>query len=85
MHDTIHSTSLEDILCNCCEVLDNKTGTLKVTIRIQLKKYATPRFHKAWQVSYALKEWVDKELDRLVQGVYRPVGGSNRSSCKYRW
>ena len=72
---TVQSKLLDAILNKYGEVFEDKTGTLKDTlVHIKMKKDATPRFHKARQIPYALKNRVDKELDRLVQeGVYKPV------------
>ena len=56
-------------------MFDGKLGELKGhEAHVQLMPDATPRFFKARPVPYALKDKIEKELDRLVkQGVYNHV------------
>ena len=79
-----YSLSLQDILDGNSSVFSPELGTLKgTTATIQLENSAQPRFCKARTVPYALKERIEKELDRLVkQGVnllFRM--GSPNSTC----
>jgi hypothetical protein len=48
------------------EVFKEGVGTLKnIKARVLVKSNATPKFHKARQVPYALRPKVEAELDRL--------------------
>ena len=66
---------LESLLKEHEEVFSDGLGKFKnVQVHIDLKEGATPHFVKARPVPYAIKEDVEKELDRLVQeGIYEPV------------
>lgn len=60
------------------EVFKEGLGTYRgQPVAIHLKQGATPKFIKARPVPYAIKNRVEKEIDRLVQeGVLRPVSFS---------
>ena len=66
---------LKDILDEFKEVFDGKLGKLKnVEVKIELKDNVSPRFCKARPVPYAIREEVEREIERLVeQGIYEPV------------
>ena len=69
------STKLKQLLEEQSELFDGKMGCLKdFKVKIPISKYAEPKFCKARPVPYALKEEVEKELDRLeAQGIYKRV------------
>ena len=57
------------------EVFAEGLGTLEgVTVALYVDPQARPRFHKARPISYAYREKVDMELERLQrEGVLEPV------------
>ncbi|CAC5392622.1 unnamed protein product [Mytilus coruscus] len=60
---------LQDLLRKYPQVFKEGLGTLKGTkARIYVDKDATPKYFKARPVPYALKEKIEKELDRLEKG-----------------
>ncbi|CAG2226134.1 unnamed protein product [Mytilus edulis] len=60
---------LQDLLRKYPQVFKEGIGTLKGTkARIYVDKDATPKYFKARLVPYALKEKIEKELDRLEKG-----------------
>ena len=67
--------SLQDVLDAYSEVFGDNLGTVKgVTAKVHVDSTATPRFHKARSVPFALREKVEKELERLQQqGIIEPV------------
>ena len=73
-----YSLSLQGILADYSSVIDTELGTLKgfmATIRVD--PAAQPRFCKSRSVSYALKEKIEKELDRLLkQGAIEKINFS---------
>ena len=70
---------LEDLLEKRKSVFKEGLGKFKdVKVNIQLKEHAKPRFCKSRLVPYALRERIERELDRLVkEGIYEPVQHSN--------
>ena len=82
---TVQSNLVNGILNKYGEDFENKTGTLKDTlVHNTMNKDAIPRFHKARQIPYALKDRVDKELDRLVQGI-NPLKLPNGRLQLFQW
>ena len=71
-------TMLDSLLKRYHEVFQGGLGTLKgVHARLQVKPNAVPKFFKARTVPFALREAVEKELDRLEQeGVIKKVDHS---------
>ena len=71
----VEQTKLNEILEEYKEVFEKSIGTLKnTTVRIKMKNDAVPKFYKARPVPYAMKDRIDKELDRMVQqGIYKAV------------
>lgn len=69
---------LEDLFLKYKEVFREGLGTYRGRpVTIHLKQGATPRFAKARPVPYAIKDRVEKEIDRLVdEGVLRPTSYS---------
>ncbi|CAC5398917.1 unnamed protein product [Mytilus coruscus] len=60
---------LQDLLRKYPQVFKEGLGTLKGTkARIYVDKDATPKYFKTRPVPYALKEKIEKELDRLEKG-----------------
>ncbi|XP_063408205.1 uncharacterized protein K02A2.6-like [Mytilus trossulus] len=60
---------LQDLLRKYPQVFKEGLGTLKGNkARIYVDKDATPKYFKARPVPYALKEKIEKELDRLQKG-----------------
>ena len=71
----VQENPLDVILAQHQQVFQDGLGTLVgYHAQIQIDPAATPKFCKARTVSYAYRELVDKELDRLVeQGILTPV------------
>ena len=67
--------SLQDVLEAYSEVFEEELGTVEgVFAKIHVADTAVPKFHKARSVPFALREKVEKELERLQkQGVIEPV------------
>ena len=67
--------SLQDVLDKYPEVFQDKLGCLKgLKAQIHVDQDATPVFHKARSVPFALRAKVEKELDRLrAEGIIQPV------------
>ena len=65
----------QEILDRYKEVFNPELGELKTTQKIKLHVGdATPRYHKARNVPYSMREKVDVEIDRLVkEGILEPV------------
>ena len=73
---TVKTTpTLQDVLDQYSDVFEDKLGTVKgVTAKIYTDPTATPQFHKARSVPFALREKVEVELERLQQeGIIEPV------------
>ena len=68
-------STLQSVLDKYPDVFAGDLGTVKgVEARIHIDSNATPVFHKARSVPFALREKVEKELERLQQqGVIEPV------------
>ena len=66
---------VESLLGKYKGLFENSLGTMKdVEANIDLKGEANPKFCKARPIPYALRDRVDKELDRLVGlGILEPV------------
>ena len=68
----IHYTQapqLQELLAKYSEVFDKGLGTFKgEEISIAVDSDATPRFHKARLLLYAMRQMVEDELARLVKG-----------------
>ena len=73
-----HVKVLDSLLRKYHEVFQGGLGTLKgIQARLQVKPNAVPKFFKARAVPFALREAVEKELDRLEQdGVIKKVDHS---------
>ena len=73
-----YSLSLQSILADHSIVFDTKLGTLKgFKATIHVDPTTQLRFCKPRAVSYALKEKIEKELDRLLkQGVIEKINFS---------
>ena len=71
----VEDADLDLLLKEYEEVFVPELGTLKdVEVHIPVRPNAKPKFFKARSVPYAVKDKVEKELDRLVEnGVYQPV------------
>ena len=74
----IHYTQapqLQELLAKYSEVFDKGLGTFKgEEISIAVDSDATPRFHKARPLPYAMRQTVEDELVRLVEeGTLKPV------------
>lgn len=69
------SPGLHELLAKYPEVFQEGLGSLKgYEAKINVDPNATPRFHKARSVPYAMREKVEAELDRLVaEGTLVPV------------
>lgn len=67
--------SMEKIISKYSEIFRDGLGTFNGDpVTIHLKPDATPRFLKARPVPYAIKDRVEKEIDRLVtEGVLQPL------------
>ncbi|XP_057711364.1 uncharacterized protein K02A2.6 [Corythoichthys intestinalis] len=67
--------SIQDVLDKYDDVFKNELGTLKdIKATISVKRDAVPKFHKARVLPFAMKEKVEKELERLEkEGVINPV------------
>ena len=61
------------------EVFTNELGTIKGhTAKLAMKDGASPQFHRAYQVPFAVKDAVERELDRLEEaGVMEKVDHSD--------
>ena len=68
-------SELKTLLCTHSALFSEDLGQIKgVTARLYLKEGSKPRFYRARQVPYALRELVAKEIDRQVElGVLDPV------------
>ena len=78
----MHASPLQATLQKHAAVFQDGLGTLQgFKAKIFVEEGATPRFCKARTVPYALKDLVDKELDRLVaEGTLEPVQFSDWAS-----
>ncbi|CAL9702513.1 unnamed protein product [Knipowitschia caucasica] len=72
---TTKPKSIQDVLDKYADVFKDELGTLKgIKAAISVKPDAVPKFHKARALPFAMKEKVDKELERLEKdGVISPV------------
>ncbi len=68
-------SELETILCTHSALLSEGLGTLKdTTAHLYLKEGSKPRFYRACQVLYTLKEPIAREIDRQVEmGILEPI------------
>ena len=75
IHEVRQSQSYEEVLEKNPEVFEEGLGTLKGhKAKLHVDPNVQPHFCKARTVPYALRELVDKELDRLVEeGILEPV------------
>uniref|UniRef100_A0AAV2KXD0 ribonuclease H n=1 Tax=Knipowitschia caucasica TaxID=637954 RepID=A0AAV2KXD0_KNICA len=63
---TTKPKSIQDVLDKYADVFKDELGTLKgIKAAIFVKPDAVPKFHKARVLPFAMKEKVDKELERL--------------------
>ncbi|XP_061774106.1 uncharacterized protein K02A2.6-like [Nerophis ophidion] len=71
--------SIQEVLAKYDEVFKDELGTLKdIKATISVKPDAVPKFHKARVLPFAMKEKVEKELQRLEkEGVISPVKHSD--------
>ena len=71
----VHSPSLQALLARYPAVFQDGLGTLRgFHAKILVERGVTPRFNPARSVPYALRDKVDKELQRLQdQGILEPV------------
>ena len=69
---------LNNLLLKYENVFSPELGTMKgVKVSIDINPEATPRFFKARPVPYAIKEKIERELERLVkEGIFKPVNHS---------
>lgn len=67
--------SIPEVIAKHSEVFRDELGTLKdITATISVKPDATPKFHKARPLPFAMKEKVEKELERLEEsGIISPI------------
>ena len=67
--------SLENVLTKYEMVFNEGLGTvLGYEAKLVMKENAVPRFYKARPVPYAIKEKIEKELNKLVQeGILQPI------------
>ena len=69
--------TLEKLLEVHGELFESGVGTLNGYAHLEIKKGATPRFFKPRSVPYALRDAIEKELDRLEgNGVLERVNSS---------
>ena len=63
--DNTHK-ELDKLLTSYSEVFENKLGSIRhFEAKLRVKERATAKFHKPRNVSFAMKEKIIKELDRL--------------------
>lgn len=67
--------SIPEVIAKYSEVFRDELGTLKdIKATISVKPDATPKFHKARPLPFAMKEKVEKELERLEKdSIISPV------------
>ena len=72
------SGALDKLLEEYQDIFESEVGTLEgYTAHREVQGNATPRFHKPRSLPYALREAIEKELDRLeVNGVLERVNTS---------
>ena len=72
---SVKCTELRDILSKYDQVFQEGLGIFSgVEAHLEVDPEATPRFHKARSVPYAMRQAVEDELDRLVkEGTLEPV------------
>ncbi|KAL0268628.1 UNVERIFIED_CONTAM: hypothetical protein PYX00_010487 [Menopon gallinae] len=70
--------SVEDVTSKFPEVFSDKLGKCKdVKLTLHLREGSTPKYCQARPVPYAIKEKIEKEIDRLVEeGILSPVESS---------
>ena len=70
-----HNKRLEEILQEQAQLFEEGLGTLQATkAKIHVDPMATPIFHKATPVPYALREKIEQDLERLERaGTIEPV------------
>ncbi|KAL7842138.1 hypothetical protein SRHO_G00238270 [Serrasalmus rhombeus] len=73
-HEVKYTGTTEDVLQRYSEVYRDELGTLKgMTVKLHIDPNATPRFYKPRVVSYAMKQKVEEELERLqAVGIIEP-------------
>ena len=71
----VQSSSVQDVLAAHAEVFNEELGTLRdYKASIHVDSSVLPKFCKARSVPYAMRDKVDRELDRLVtEGILEPV------------
>lgn len=77
--DVEHSSELEDLLSKHSTLFEPGLGKIaETTAKLYLKDGAQPKFCRARQVPYSIREKVGKEIDRqVVEGILEPVKFSN--------
>ena len=75
MSRSIHKVTIEQILCQYPDVMEDGLGTLKgLKGRLLVDPDAVPRFFKPRAIPYALRDKVEDELKRLQdEGIIEPV------------
>ena len=76
------STALDDVLSKHAKVFEEGLGTMKgVESKLSLKEGSKPKFCKPRSVSFALREVIERDLDRLEgMGVLKKVNHSRWAS-----
>ena len=74
-HTQVSQPSLQPVLDKHKEVFNNELGTVRdAAAKFQIDHEAAPKFCKPQPVSYAVRNLVEKELERLqLQGIIGPV------------
>ena len=74
----VDDVNLNNIISRYKSVFDKELGTLKnVEVSLKIKADAIPKFCRARPIPYALKDRVEKELERLVtEGILKPISHS---------
>ena len=69
------TTKLEELLSKHANLFELGLGKIvETTAKLYLKKEARPKFCRACQVPYALRDKVGREIDRQVEeGILEPV------------
>ena len=74
-HTQVSQPSLQPVLDQHKEVFNDELGTVKdAAAKFQIDTEAAPKFYKPRPVPYAMRNLVEKELERLqLQGIIEPV------------